>query len=86
MSSPSVFRDVVYNTLQHALLACLLWYTGGADGALHYTFYPNGRRSFPTLTVPAGSTLGIPTATPEDATDVPRCPRPVRDGVTGIHT
>lgn len=64
LSSPTVFQGTVYSTLQHALLACLLWFTGGSS---QFTFYPNGVRSYPTLTTLHGATLGIE---PDGALDI----------------
>ena len=57
--SPTVFRDGAYGTLQHALLACLLWFSGGSS-SLRYTFYPQGVQNFPVLHVSSGSAVGIP--------------------------
>jgi hypothetical protein len=30
----------VYDTVHHALLSCLLWFSGGVSGAIRYEFYP----------------------------------------------
>ena len=34
----TIFQDTVYDCLQHALFACLLWYAGGLSGKLKYCF------------------------------------------------
>jgi hypothetical protein len=51
--SPTVFRDLAYATMQHALLACLLWFSGEASGLLRHSPL---RAGFPTLMLD-----GVPT-------------------------
>ena len=53
-----MFRDSVYATLQHALLACLFHQIHPSDN-LHYQFYPNGPKTAPVMVVDNPSLVGI---------------------------
>ena len=57
--SPTVFNGTVHGSLQEALLACLLWFAGGATKALQYTFRPLGPDSFPMLQIEDGADVGL---------------------------
>lgn len=39
-STPTLYGDRVYTTIHHAVLACLLWFSGGISKHLKYSFCP----------------------------------------------
>lgn len=58
-ASPTIFNGSVYHSLQDAFLACVLWFGGGATGALEYSFYPRGAKAFPTVQLAEAEAVGL---------------------------
>ncbi len=59
MPSPTIFQNRVFEKLQHALLAFLLWSRGGVSGNIQWTPYPCGVTGFPHFLLANGTQLGF---------------------------
>ena len=69
--SPTFFCGVLYTKLQHALIACLLWFLGDMDNT---RFYPNGPGTLPLFTAAVSMTLDVTDRKTMNVVWVPREP------------
>jgi hypothetical protein len=57
----TVFRDVVYISVQHAFFSCLVW---GLSNEIQYRFYPNGNKVPPLMSIDNPIAVGVQTEGP----------------------
>ena len=50
-ATPTIFNDMVYSSLQHALFAFLIFVNGGMTGNVAMTIYPRGTLQFPHFVI-----------------------------------
>lgn len=63
LTSPTLYGDSAFASLQHAFFACLLSFSGGGTSGIQYRFYPNGTNSPPFMVIDNPTSVGFPSDT-----------------------